>query len=75
MKLNPFYCILNALKQIINLISNVIKYAPGETTINVACTTIGNFFQVSVQNQGFDRFYRVDNEQAQNISGFGMGSI
>lgn len=69
---------------ITNLISNAVKYSPIQTTINVACTSIGNTVQVRVEDQGigitqadqlklFDRFYRVENSQTETINGFGIG--
>jgi PAS domain S-box-containing protein len=67
-----------------NLISNALKYSPRGSTINVACVSVASNVCVSVSDQGmgiskedarqlFDRFYRVDSAQMQNINGFGIG--
>ncbi|RYE36997.1 MAG: PAS domain S-box protein [Sphingobacteriaceae bacterium] len=67
-----------------NLISNAVKYSPAHSTIHVACITKGNNVEVSVQDNGmginrqdldkvFDRYYRAQNFQMNNISGFGIG--
>lgn len=69
---------------ITNLISNSVKYSPAGSTINVACVNNDNMARVSVKDQGmgiskenqshlFDRFYRVESEEMDNISGFGIG--
>jgi two-component system sensor histidine kinase VicK len=69
---------------IINFISNAVKYSPPSTTIKVACITVSNMVQVSVQDQGhgvkledqgklFDRYYRVVEESHHSIPGFGIG--
>ncbi len=67
-----------------NLISNGIKYSPKGKTIIVKCEVIQNEVQVSFTDQGlgikiqdqerlFDRYYRVQSNHTQNISGFGIG--
>lgn len=67
-----------------NLVSNAIKYSPQGGTITVGCIEQGDRIKLSVQDQGigidiadqkklFHRFYRVDNEQTNHISGFGIG--
>ena len=67
-----------------NLLSNAIKYSPKEKSIELKCTEIDHSIVVSVKDEGmgisskdidklFNRFYRVDNPTAQNISGFGIG--
>jgi two-component system sensor histidine kinase VicK len=67
-----------------NFISNSIKYSPPSTTIRIACVTKGNYAYVSVKDEGmgirfedqeklFERFYRVDREDANSIAGFGIG--
>ena len=66
-----------------NFISNAVKYAPAQSTIQIACITVGNMVQVSVKDEGkgihpddqerlFDRYYRVADTSSQ-ISGFGIG--
>jgi len=67
-----------------NFLSNAVKYSPAGSRIEVAVKTAGNKVNISVKDQGmginpgdldkiFDRFYRVQNQHAQNISGFGIG--
>lgn len=67
-----------------NLISNAVKYSPAGSTINVACVNLGSVVRVSVKDDGmgiskdhqlhlFDRFYRVESEDMETISGFGIG--
>lgn len=67
-----------------NFLSNAVKYSPLHSRIEVTACLTGNMVQVSVKDQGmgissedtgklFDRFYRVENRHAQNISGFGIG--
>ncbi|GEN75327.1 PAS domain-containing sensor histidine kinase [Chryseobacterium hagamense] len=67
-----------------NLISNAVKYSPAGSTIWISCTSDDRFAYVSVKDQGkgiktediahiFDRYYRVENEEMQSISGFGIG--
>jgi two-component system sensor histidine kinase VicK len=70
---------------ITNLISNAIKYAPVDATIQVTCVPIEHdSVMVSVKDNGigikaedlphvFDRFYRVENKQTTAIAGFGIG--
>lgn len=67
-----------------NLISNAVKYSPPGSNIHVSCTSDGESAYVSVTDQGkgikpedaahiFDRYYRVESEDMQSISGFGIG--
>jgi len=67
-----------------NFLSNAIKYSPKESTITVSSYVVDNKVQVSVSDTGigirpkdqeklFQRFYRVENENIKNISGFGIG--
>lgn len=67
-----------------NFLSNAVKYSPRGKNIELSCREIDGWVQVSVKDEGiginssdidklFDRFYRVDNPNAQNISGFGIG--
>jgi two-component system sensor histidine kinase VicK len=67
-----------------NFISNAIKYSPRNSTIQIACVTKDNQAYVSVKDEGmgirlpdqerlFDRFYRVEGQDATTIAGFGIG--
>lgn len=67
-----------------NLLSNAMKYSAKEADIEVSCIVQQNFVEISVRDKGigilqsdleklFDRFYRVENKNTQNISGFGIG--
>ncbi len=67
-----------------NLISNAVKYSPKGKIINIQCKIAGNNAQVSVKDEGmginagdigklFERYYRVENDDTQHISGFGIG--
>lgn len=67
-----------------NLLSNAIKYSPKNELIEVRCELDGNMARVSVCDHGmgipaehmdklFERFYRIENQNTQNISGFGIG--
>jgi two-component system sensor histidine kinase VicK len=67
-----------------NFLSNAIKYSSKDTIITVQCKTVNDNIRVAVRDEGigikpkdqeklFQRFYRVENEQAKNVSGFGIG--
>ncbi len=67
-----------------NLLSNAMKYSDIGTCITIISQKIKGSVKVSVSDQGigikhqdqaklFQRFYRVENEKMQNISGFGIG--
>jgi len=67
-----------------NFLSNAIKYSPKDSIITITSKTCENEIQVSVSDEGigikpkdqeklFQRFYRVDNDEIKNISGFGIG--
>lgn len=67
-----------------NLISNAIKYAKSDSIINVDCSIIDGQVQVSVKDSGmgispadldkvFDRYFRVEGNNMNNIAGFGIG--
>jgi len=69
---------------ITNLISNAIKYSPKGKEIDIKCEIIGDRAQVSVKDEGmglkpqdkdrvFERYYRVETNGTQHISGFGIG--
>lgn len=67
-----------------NLISNAIKYTPEKGTITVKARTTGDEILVSVTDTGigideerqeiiFDKFTRLENELAADVSGSGIG--
>ncbi len=67
-----------------NFLSNAIKYSAKGSEILVCSKKNDDFAEVSVTDQGigirakdqeklFQRFYRVENRQVKNISGFGIG--
>jgi two-component system sensor histidine kinase VicK len=67
-----------------NFLTNAVKYSPARSIIQLTCVNDGTQVVVSVRDEGmglseldcrqvFDRFYRVQNEQAATISGFGIG--
>jgi len=67
-----------------NLISNAAKYSKKDSLIAIRCEIIGNFVQVSIEDEGigihkedqaklFNRFFRVDSPNTKTIAGFGVG--
>jgi signal transduction histidine kinase len=67
-----------------NFLSNAIKYSPKGRKIIVECRVDAEQVIVSVADRGmgikaediphvFDRFYRVENDNTKDISGFGIG--
>lgn len=67
-----------------NFLSNAIKYSSKDSIITITAKTYENEIHVSVSDMGvgikpkdqeklFQRFYRVDNDEIKNISGFGIG--
>jgi two-component system sensor histidine kinase VicK len=67
-----------------NLLSNAIKYSPQGLKIEVKCQVVSRSVQVSVKDEGigikeedmanlFNRYYRVENSNVQQIAGFGIG--
>ncbi len=67
-----------------NLVSNAIKYSPKGKNIEISCKKSGENVQISVKDEGigikqqdinklFERFYRIENQQTERISGFGIG--
>jgi PAS domain S-box-containing protein len=67
-----------------NLISNAVKYSPYGSTIDVMCKTIIDKVLVCVHDRGagisqenlpklFERFFRIENKEYENVSGFGIG--
>lgn len=72
------------ISQVINnLVSNAIKYSPGQNKIDIYCNKVGNFIKVSITDYGmgitqqdqskiFDRFYRARDIQ-KKFPGMGIG--
>ena len=69
---------------ITNLLSNAVKYGAKDKPVMINCSIERNVARVSVSDEGmgikkadleklFNRFYRVENQQTQHISGFGIG--
>ena len=67
-----------------NLVSNAIKYSPNGGTVTIGCKPQEGRTMLYVSDEGigisesdqkklFERFYRVENEEMANISGFGIG--
>jgi PAS domain S-box-containing protein len=67
-----------------NLLTNAVKYSPKNKLIEVKCEPRPDYVQVSIKDQGigikledreklFDRYYRVESNHTQHISGFGIG--
>lgn len=67
-----------------NMISNAVKYSPHGKQVEIRCEVIGDAVQISVKDHGiginaedvprlFDRFYRVESNETELISGFGIG--
>lgn len=75
----------NKMGQVLtNLLSNAIKYSPSSKNILIGCDIIADKLRIYVQDEGigidksdqknlFKPFYRVDNLNSSNISGFGIG--
>lgn len=69
---------------LINLVSNAIKYSPGEGLIEISTEIQNEMAEVRIKDQGvgiapsdmaklFERYFRVDNKQTEQIPGFGIG--
>ncbi|MDR3697829.1 chemotaxis protein CheB [Mucilaginibacter sp.] len=67
-----------------NFINNAVKYSPTGKNIKLICTESEGMAKVCVKDEGiginiydqeklFDRYFRVENEQTQQIAGFGLG--
>ncbi|MDB4900823.1 MAG: yycG 1 [Mucilaginibacter sp.] len=67
-----------------NFLSNAVKYSPKGTNIEISCTEIKDMLQVSIKDEGpginaqdqekiFNRYYRVENVETRQVSGFGLG--
>jgi len=75
----------NKVMQVIdNLISNAIKYSPQGGAVTIHATNEQGFLVVNVEDHGigidnnhvtkiFERYYRIDDLQVKNASGFGIG--
>lgn len=73
------------IEQVIyNLLNNAFKYSDKGSLVVISCKLLDNCVQVSVKDSGigisekhrqklFQRFFRVENENTKNISGFGLG--
>jgi len=72
------------ISQVINnLVSNAVKYSPGQNKIDIYCNRVGDFIKVSIKDYGmgitqqdqskiFDRFYRARDIQ-KKFPGMGIG--
>ena len=67
-----------------NLISNAIRYSPVASSLNIHLHKNAKYWEVNFKDQGFGfekkdikkvfrKFYRVQNEDTQNIEGAGLG--
>src|SRR5205823_13341361 len=67
-----------------NLIANAIKYSPAGTTVRIGVTDGNGRVRFAIEDQGygipadelskiFEKFYRRDNEETRDESGFGLG--
>lgn len=67
-----------------NLLTNAIKYAPNGGKIILGCEKQGENVKIYIRDEGvgisledqkhlFKRFYRTNNEELKNVSGFGIG--
>lgn len=69
---------------LVNLLSNAAKYTPADTEITVSLAQADGAAVLTVSDRGpgipldqreriFDRFYRIDNEEASRVRGVGIG--
>ena len=69
---------------ITNLVSNAVKYSPGQTCVEVEALAVGRDIEIRVKDQGpgiarehvprlFERFYRVDKARSREMGGTGLG--
>jgi len=75
----------NRINQVlVNIISNSIKYSPGDTTITVAMEESERYYRIFIKDEGmgiakehinriFERFYRVDKARSRGLGGTGLG--
>jgi signal transduction histidine kinase len=83
--MGSIYCDRTRIGQVIkNMLSNAIKYSPGQNQVVISTRQSGNNLLVSVQDYGigisekdkshvFDQFYRVSNAEAYSYQGMGLG--
>lgn len=79
------YADRNKIEQVIvNFMNNAVKYTPAGTRVTVSVVYTEKAITVRVTDEGsgisadeqvklFDKYYRVDKQANQNISGFGIG--
>ena len=69
---------------ITNFLNNAIKYSPNGKVITLSCSETEGMVNVGIKDEGmginaydqeklFDRYFRVESSQTQNIPGFGLG--
>lgn len=69
---------------LLNLLSNAVKFSPRQSTVEVTTTVLGNEVEFCVRDRGrgvpphkldrlFTRFFQVDNSDARDKAGFGLG--
>lgn len=69
---------------LINLLANAVKYSPKSNVVDIAVSAIGDEVLIAVKDYGigieeknqkkiFERFYRVEGQNEQYFSGFGIG--
>jgi len=69
---------------LINLVSNAVKYSPSGGSVTLGWESTSDKLRIYVKDEGmgitpgdqtklFQRFYRVDDDERQNIAGFGIG--
>ena len=67
-----------------NFLNNAVKYSPNGKNIKLSCAGVEGMVKVGVSDEGmgintydqeklFDRYFRVESTQTQQISGFGLG--
>jgi two-component system CheB/CheR fusion protein len=67
-----------------NFLSNAVKYSSNGTNVEISCTEIKDMLQVGIKDEGpginaqdqekiFNRYYRVENVETRQVSGFGLG--
>ncbi|WGQ10808.1 HAMP domain-containing sensor histidine kinase [Pedobacter gandavensis] len=75
----------NKIAQVLtNLLNNALKYSGSGTTVTIICQLANKQLRFSIADQGvgiskadqlrlFERFYRVNDQQTMQVSGFGIG--
>jgi signal transduction histidine kinase len=72
------------LQIITNLVSNAVKYSPDGSVVVIGATQNGSNMQISVTDKGigltdseasslFEKFYRVDRPEVEQVGGTGLG--